>query len=93
MTTTTISRTPSNVSLQREFSLTSYESETFDPEEIYRHLRGETSVTRIPPEYTLPNTAADADQDVPRQAAHRLERQMTETGRTRCPARHEETLY
>jgi len=46
-----ISRTPSNVSLRREFSLTSYESETFDPEEVYEHLRGEMSVTRIPPKY------------------------------------------
>jgi len=40
------------------------------------------SVTRTFPEYTLPNTAANADQDVPRQAAHRLEQQMAEIGRT-----------
>jgi len=86
-----ISRTPSNVSLRREFSLTSYESETFDPEEIYRHLRGEMSVARTPPEYTLPNTAADADQDAPRQAAYRLEQQIADTGRTRRPPRREDT--
>jgi len=86
-----ISRTPSNVSLRREFSLTSYESDAFDPEEIYRHLRGEMSVSRTPPEYALPNTATNADQDVPRQAAHRLEQQMSDTGRTRRPAGREET--
>jgi len=34
-----ISRTPSNISLRRKFSLTSYESDIFDPEEMYRHLR------------------------------------------------------
>jgi len=62
-----ISRTPSNVSLQWEFSLTSYESDTFDSEEVYRHLRGEMSVARIPTEYTLPNIATNADLDVPRQ--------------------------
>jgi len=86
-----ISRTPSNVSLRREFSLTSYESDIFDPEEIYRHLRGEMSVTRTPPEYALSNAAADADQDIPRQAAHRLEQQLTDTGRTRRPPRREDT--
>jgi len=41
-----ISRTPSNISLHRESSLTSYESDIFDPEEIYRHLRGEMSAPR-----------------------------------------------
>jgi len=76
-----ISRTPSNVSLRREFSLTSYESDTFDPEEIYRHLRGEMAIARTPPEYM--NPATDADQDVPRQAAFRLEQQMSDSGRTR----------
>jgi len=85
-----ISRTPSNVSLRREFSPTSYESETFDPEEVYRHLRGEMSVARTPPEYTLPGAATDGDQDVPRQAAHRLEQQIADTGRTRRPSRHED---
>jgi len=35
-----ISRTPSNISLRREFSLTTYESEIFEPEEVYRHPRG-----------------------------------------------------
>jgi len=48
-----ISRTPSNVSLHREFSLTSYESDIFDPEEIYRHLKGKMSVARTPPEHTM----------------------------------------
>jgi len=84
-----ISRTPSNVSLQREFSLTSYESDTFDPEEIYRHLRGEMATARTPPEYL--NTATDADQDIPRLAALRLEQQNADTGRTRRPVGHEET--
>jgi len=86
-----ISRTPSNVSLRREFSLTSYESDTFDPEEVYRHLRGEMSIARTPPEYALTNTATDADQDVPRQAAHRLEQQNANTARSRRPSRREET--
>jgi len=86
-----ISRTPSNISLRREFSLTSYESEIFDPEEVYRHLRGEMSVARTPPEYTLTNAAADdADLDIPRQAARRLEQQVADTGRTRRPPRREE---
>jgi len=86
-----ISRTPSNVSLRRKFSLTSYESDTFDSEEIYRHLKGEMSVARTLPEYALTNIATNADQDVPHQAALRLEQQMAETGRTRRPAKREET--
>jgi len=86
-----ISRTPSNVSLRREFSLTSYESDTFDPEEVYRHLRDEMSVACTPPEYALTNTATDVDQDVPRQAAHRLEQQIADTARSRRPPRREET--
>jgi len=51
------------------------------------------SVTRTPPEYTLTNAAADADLDIPRQAARRLEQQIADTGRTRCPPRCEETDY
>jgi len=67
-----ISRTPSNISLRREFSLTTYEREIFDPEEVYWHLKGEMSVTRTPSECTLTNAAADADLDILRQAARRL---------------------
>jgi len=71
-----VSRTPSNVSLRREFSLTSYESDTF---------------ARSPPEYALPIMATTADQDVPRQAAYRLEQQMSDAGHTRRPTGREET--
>ncbi|XP_024892140.1 uncharacterized protein LOC112467669 [Temnothorax curvispinosus] len=41
-----VSRTPSRVSSRREFSLTSYESDTFDPSEYYRENGGETRMER-----------------------------------------------
>ena len=53
-----VSRTPSRVSLRREFSLTSYESDIFNPEEIYQltenmsvvHTSNERNRTSNPPE-------------------------------------------
>jgi len=86
-----VSRTPSNVSLRREFSLTSYESDIFDPEEIYRHLRGEMSVTRTPPEYAMSVPVdVDAEMSIPLQAAHRLEQQNMEASRMRrAPTRED----
>ncbi|XP_077264813.1 uncharacterized protein LOC143898889 [Temnothorax americanus] len=42
-----VSRTPSRVSLRREFSLTSYESDIFDPSEYYRE-NGEETRTEKP---------------------------------------------
>ncbi|XP_071640905.1 uncharacterized protein [Temnothorax longispinosus] len=42
-----VSRTPSRVSLRREFSLTFYESDTFDPSEYYRE-NGEETRTEKP---------------------------------------------
>jgi len=79
-----ISRTPSNISLHREFSLTSYESDIFDPEEIYQHLRGEMSVTRTPPENAMSIPVdMDTEMSIPLQAAHRLEQQNMEASRMR----------
>jgi len=86
-----ISRTPSNVSLRREFSLTSYESDIFDPEEIYRHLRGEKSVTRTPPEHAMSVPLDMAEMSIPLQAARRLEQQNIEAGRTRRAPTRENT--
>jgi len=86
-----ISRTPSNTSLHREFSLTSYESDIFDPEEIYRHLRDEMSVTRTPPEHAISIPVdTDTEMSIPFLAAHRLEPQNIEAGRTRrAPTRED----
>jgi len=86
-----ISRTLSNISLLREFSLTSYESDIFDPEEIYRHLRGEMSVTRTPPEHAMSIPVdIDTEMSIPLQTAHRLEQQNIEAGRTRCAPTRED---
>jgi len=76
-----ISKTSSNVSLRREFSLTSYESDIFDLEEIYR---GEMSVTRTPLKQTM-SVPVDTDtkMSIPVQAARRLEQQNIEAGWTR----------
>jgi len=87
------SRTPSDISLHREFLLTSYESDIFDPEEIYRHLRSEISVTRTPPEHTISIPVyTNTEMSIPLQAAHRLEQQnlQLEAGRTRrAPTRED----
>jgi len=69
-----ISRMPSNTSLHREFSLTSYESDIFDPKEIYRHLRSEMSVTRTPEHAINIPVDIDIEMSIPLQAAHRSSR-------------------
>jgi len=70
-----ISRTPSNVSLRRKFSLTSYESDIFNPEEINRHLRNEISVTRTPSEHMSVFVDMNTEMSISVQTARRLEQQ------------------
>jgi len=84
---------PSNVSLRREFSLTSYESDIFDPEEIYRHLRDEMSVTRTPSEHAAANATTDADHDIPLQVARQLEQQIAQGLNRRAPRREDTENY
>jgi len=86
-----ISRTSSNISLRREFLLISSESDIFNPEEIYRHLRGEMSVTRTPPEHVMSIPVdIDTEMSILLQAAHRLEQQNIEAGRTRRASTRED---
>ena len=86
-----ISRTPSRVSLRREFSLTSYESDQFDPEEIYNHLAN-MAEARFPPERTpanVPQSAVDAEIENMRRSIRQMGQNIAEADNT-PPAYREE---
>lgn len=56
-----ISRTPSRVSSRREFSLTSYESDIFNPEEIYTRQDNMAEESNANANASFPPTAVDAE--------------------------------
>ncbi|XP_070159225.1 uncharacterized protein [Polyergus mexicanus] len=80
-----ISRTPSRVSLRREFSLTSYESDLFDPEEIYSQQESNMAESRNPRENTpanLPQSAVDEEIERMRRSIHQMDRNIVEADHT-----------
>ncbi|XP_029675231.1 uncharacterized protein LOC115242830 [Formica exsecta] len=83
-----ISRTPSRVSLRREFSLTSYESDLFDPEEIYSQQENNMAESRNPQERTPanpPKSAVDEEIENMRQSIRQMDQNIAEADRTPPP--------
>src|SRR5580765_4664116 len=88
-----ISRTPSRVSLRREFSLTSYESDTFDPEEIYQLQGNNMPAPHTPLEQAGANvhpTAVDNEIARLRQTIGRMGQQIDEGLHTSSAAARQE---